>query len=372
MLSHVFSQRTEADAGEEVDGESRVLGVVLGEETLEEGSGRRVVKEAFLHLFKSNVFEDLLEHDLDKDTRGRGGILFRHAHDVQDRPRDSITGQEMAKEAGDIAQPIRLVPMDGVVVGSEAVLKVDRPDLVELAQSLAHETVELVVTPLLGATFDDHVAELRLLALGELHLEELVHRFFKVEGGHDGDVDRPAQIDEVGLGLIMDVERSICPDAGIDVFVVLLFLIALFIASTSALFAVAVSQNLPLDLLVLLLVLCKIWIDLEDIQAVLRDEVVIQAEPVGDQVVLFDEIETFRDDWIVLELLSSDLEEDFDHVLNSFLDPTLVQDGTEGFEDTVVGLWGRFGEEGTDFAHQADRDLDTVARWVFEEEDEHL
>jgi len=56
-------------------------------------------------------------------------------------------------------------------------------------------------------------------------------------------------------------------------------------------------------------------------------------------VVLFDEIQAFRKDDIILEAVFPDLKEDFDHVLNSFANGCFMQDRSEAFIDAVVGLW---------------------------------
>lgn len=44
----------------------------------------------------------------------------------------------MTKESRNVAKPVRLVPMDRVVVRLEALLVRVRPDHVELAEPLAH------------------------------------------------------------------------------------------------------------------------------------------------------------------------------------------------------------------------------------------
>ena len=43
-----------------------------------------------------------------------------------------------------------------------------------------------------------------LLALLDLDLEKFVHCFFVVERVHNGQVDDPAEVDEVGLRSILD------------------------------------------------------------------------------------------------------------------------------------------------------------------------
>lgn len=91
-----------------------------------------------------------------------------------------------------------------------------------------------------------------------------------------------------------------------------------------------------------------------------------------DNVLLFDEIETFGNDRVVLVFVLADLEQDFDHVLDPLVDPTLVQDGAESIENPVVCAGRVLREEGADFAHERDGNLDRVVGGAFKEEHEHL
>ena len=52
---------------------------------------------------------------------------------------------------------------------------------VNLAKPLSHEPKELLVSPLLSAAVNDHVAELLLLAWLDVQLVQFVHRFLKVQ-----------------------------------------------------------------------------------------------------------------------------------------------------------------------------------------------
>ena len=93
-------------------------------------------------------------------------------------------------------------------------------ELIDLTESLSHQTKELLVSPtrrrlngllkilrllpLLGAAVDDHVAELLLLTGLQVQLVQLVDGLLEVEGGLDGQVDRPSQGYQVGLRCIHD------------------------------------------------------------------------------------------------------------------------------------------------------------------------
>jgi hypothetical protein len=163
VLAHVFGDGAETDRGEKVDREARVARVVERENVAEVGL-ERLVLEPFDDVLEAHAFDHLLEHDLDKDTRRRGRVVLVHLDRVEHRPRDGVGHHEVAKEARNVAQPVRLVAVDRRVVVDEALLVRVGPDLVDLAEPFAHQAVELAKGPLLRATLDDHVAQLGLRA----------------------------------------------------------------------------------------------------------------------------------------------------------------------------------------------------------------
>ena len=82
-------------------------------------------------------------------------------------------------------------------------------ELIDLTEPLAHQTKEFLVCPLrsklnvltttvmnllplLGAAVNDHVTELLLLAGLDVELQQLVDGLLEVQGGLDGQVDRPS------------------------------------------------------------------------------------------------------------------------------------------------------------------------------------
>ena len=91
-----------------------------------------------------------------------------------------------------------------------------------------------------------------------------------------------------------------------------------------------------------------------------------------DLLLLLNEIQTLWQDRVVLVLVLPGLEQHLDHVLNPLLDVALVQDGSESFEDEVVGFGGVLGEEGSDVSSESASDLDGVRGGSFEEEEEKL
>ena len=59
--------------------------------------------------------------------------------------------------------------MNGGVVVPEGLFAAFQPNSIEVAKSLADETVEVRIGAFLGATFDNHVDELDLGALCDKH-----------------------------------------------------------------------------------------------------------------------------------------------------------------------------------------------------------
>ena len=87
-----------------------------------------------------------------------------------------------------------------------------------------------------------------------------------------------------------------------------------------------------------------------------------------DLLVLLYEIQSFRDDRIVLVLVLAYLHEDFNHVLHTVTNVALVEHCSEALVHGSVRFGGVLGEECTDFPHETDRNLDRVVRRPLNEE----
>ncbi|KAI3483060.1 hypothetical protein L1887_54081 [Cichorium endivia] len=301
--------------------------------------------EAFGERLEAELLLDLLKEDLDKDSRAAGRVLFVHVDDGERGPAHTVGRIEVTEEARDVAEAVGLVSMDGVVVVAEALFEVVGPLAMELAEALAHVAVELAVGALLGAALYDHVAKLNVLTFGNLELEELVHALFKVERGHDGEIDGSPQVARTSLEVRI---RS------------------------AVVAAIIFAQDLCLDSSVALLIFKKVRVVLEDVEALLDVELIIQTDGMRDLVVLFDQVEGFWDAQVVLEAVAAHLREHLDHVLHALADVSLVEYCTEPIKDAVVGLGRLFGEESADLAHETDGDLDAIIGGIFEQEDEDL
>ena len=139
--------------------------VVHREETLETGP-EDLVCHVLAQFWQSKVLSEILEENLDEDTTARRRFLFIHVDNRHDVPAKGIGAEQVAKEASNVAKPVRLVSMDGVVVFGKRSLKQVGPETVNLGKSFSNKTVELGVCALLRATLDDHGWQLWLQARG--------------------------------------------------------------------------------------------------------------------------------------------------------------------------------------------------------------
>lgn len=204
MLAHVFRQHTHANTGEVVDRETGVARVLCREQTLEAGP-QDLVSETGLQARKTKVLGEVLEQNFDEDTAAGRGLLFIHMDHGQNVPANGVIAEHVSEEPCNIPQAICLVAVDGVVVRGERGLKQVRPETVNLGKPFSDQAVELGVCPFLGATLDNHGRQFMFHASREIDLHQLVTTFFKVDTRHDCEVDRSTKIDQVSVGLILNI-----------------------------------------------------------------------------------------------------------------------------------------------------------------------
>lgn len=110
----------------------------------------------------------------------------------------------MAEEACDVPQTVGLIPMNGIVIFGKRLLEEIGPEAVELCKALTNKPKELGVGLLLRAAFHQHRWQFVLLARRQVDLHELVNRFLEVQARLNRQVDGLAQIDKIGVRLILD------------------------------------------------------------------------------------------------------------------------------------------------------------------------
>ena len=163
MLTHVLRQNAKPDASEVIDGESNVTRIVHWEQAFE-ARAKYLILESFPQAAQAEVFAEVLEEDLDKDSTTRCGFFFVEMDDGQDVPADGIRAEQVAKETGNIAQSVRFVAMYCLVVGSKSRLEQVAPETVDLGEPLPDQAVELGVGAFLRTALNNHGRQFRLHA----------------------------------------------------------------------------------------------------------------------------------------------------------------------------------------------------------------
>ena len=141
MLAHVLCENTEPNTGEVVDGEAGVARVFQGKETLETGS-EDFIPHPLAQLGQAKVLAQILEENLDEDTTARRRFFLVHMDYGHDVPANRIGADHVAEEPGNVAQSIRLISMNCVVVFGKCGLEQVRPQTVDLCDQCGGELVD--------------------------------------------------------------------------------------------------------------------------------------------------------------------------------------------------------------------------------------
>jgi hypothetical protein len=161
-----------------------------------------------VQLLQAERLGELLEENLDEDSRTRRRRLFGERNVRQTRPRHGVGGEQVSEKLGHIAKFVRLQTVNGAVLLHEDLVEQLRVDFVDKTESAGEQTVVTEESALLRATLDEHRAQLNLGARRNVHLHQFVTSLFKIQRGHDGEVDSASKIHEVGLGEIRDVDLA--------------------------------------------------------------------------------------------------------------------------------------------------------------------
>lgn len=202
-LSHVVRERAQRNRGEKIDAKSRVPRFILGHDALEVLAHLGILHFR-VQLLETERFGELLEENFDENPRTRRRRFLCQLNVSQASPRHRIRRQEMGEKLSHIAQLIRLESVNRTILLHEDFVEKLGVHLVYKAKALREQAVVAKVRSLLGATFDEHRAQLDFSARGDVHLHQLVTGFFKVERRHDGEVNGTTKVDQVGLRHVGD------------------------------------------------------------------------------------------------------------------------------------------------------------------------
>jgi hypothetical protein len=274
----------------------------------------------------------------------------------------------VSEELSDNAQPVGLVTVDGVVVLCEHVLKQFPPKSVELAEALANQPEELVVSAFLATALDDHAGQFVFTASRKIDAHELVTSFLEAAGRHDCQVDGTAKIDKIRVRLVLDLHRlfSIIL-AGIRVTCVVILVPIILILTAGFL-----TQDLRLEFPVQFFIRFPLRIELEDVRPLFRVQCILQTGRMCDLIFLFHKVQLFFQCRVVLVFVFPDLKQHFNHVLHSLVDICLVEDTPELIVDCKRDLRVHLFHVLANFLRQPNCNLHTVVRRLVQKQEQYL
>lgn len=121
-----------------------------------------------------------MKHNLDEDTRRSSGFFLCKADDLEARPFNCLGIEQVGKDFGPVAEFVDFKAVDHFELFHEEFVEVLGVDVIQHAETLGQVAVKAEVGPLLHAALQDHVAQLHLLALSDVQLQELVTALLEV------------------------------------------------------------------------------------------------------------------------------------------------------------------------------------------------
>ena len=239
MLSESVCQATQANGGEEVDSKASVLWRIPREDT-SQVRRQKGIQQELVQLCEAQVLDELLEEDLDKDATRGVRILFIQPDVLQHTPVEGVGMQQMGEELAQVAEGIRLEPVHFGELLNKALVKEILVESFDHAQSLSKKGRKPEESASLQAALDDHIGHFKLLPRLDVHPHDLVSALFKVEGGHDHQVDLSSEGQYHALCHILHFLRGIdnAACATSCCFIVTLVLLATLFASAILVFLV--------------------------------------------------------------------------------------------------------------------------------------
>lgn len=111
----------------------------------------------------------------------------------------------MGEELADVTETVGVQTMRRVVNVFEDLLELLGINFVDCAEALRQQSVKLLVSSLLSATVEEHVAQLSLLTRLQLHLHQLMCAFLEIQTRMNREVDRSSQRNQIRLGVVDDL-----------------------------------------------------------------------------------------------------------------------------------------------------------------------
>jgi hypothetical protein len=162
-----------------VDGKPHVIWVVGWKQPLEERFEFWIVKFR-MQFFNAHILSHFPKHNLEEGSRSSGGCLTGNLYNLKDLPIECFGVEQVPKEFGEVPNLVGFMLEDSMVVFHECFDEVLFKHIFQFTESLCEQSKELLVDAFHHAAFDDHIAELVFMALGDTHLYYLVGALFEV------------------------------------------------------------------------------------------------------------------------------------------------------------------------------------------------
>jgi hypothetical protein len=139
-----------------------------------------ILLQSRLQFLHAHHLCQILEENLDEDTTAGCSFFFVEVHNREDMPSNGIGSEEMAEETCDIAKAIRLVPVDGIIVLREGLLKQICPKPIDFGEPFANETIKFGEGAFLGAALNNHRGQFWLLPRRKRNFHQLVTALLRI------------------------------------------------------------------------------------------------------------------------------------------------------------------------------------------------
>jgi hypothetical protein len=267
------------------------------------------------------------------------------------------------------------------------------PTIREEAKPPGDHPIMALERPLLRAALDQHVHELFLPAVGDVHLGELVGRLLEPRRRHDGEVDLSSQVNQVRVRQVLDEDErtrrratsSITSFGLCSMSYGLLFIFHSFIVIVIAVtFAVLVTFAVAIFLVVFIavvfaenfgpntgpssLVIIEVGIERKRVKVFLLPQgVVVESNFEGDLIVLLHEVELRRNGRVAgPKPVLAQLQQRFDLVLDAAVRGphfALVKDRPKTLRNGPDPHWTYLEEGVSHRLQKGGSDLDRVVRY---------
>jgi hypothetical protein len=130
-------------------------------------------------------------------------------HNGQYVPSNCVRTEEMTEKPSNVSESVGLIPMDGVVIFGESLFKLIGPKAIDSGKTFANQAIKLGIRSFLRTALNDHRWKFGFLTGWKRDFHQLVDTFLGVYAGHNCQIYRSPKVDEISVGLILDLQRCL-------------------------------------------------------------------------------------------------------------------------------------------------------------------